>query len=99
MPECLNTLEVLGAGSWEAWGQLNKACAMGGEAVAQARKLSVVREILCSESLFASRHGSHSWSNERLGRPLGCLWGQQGVSVRQRGPRGSPIWLQESQAQ
>lgn len=86
-------------GLWETWAQLNKACAVGTEetqAVAQVRKLSVVGEVLCSESLFAARHRPHSWSSEGLGRPLSCLWGQQGVSLKQRGPRESPIWLQDS---
>lgn len=45
MRECLNILEVLGAGTW---GPLNKTSAVGGEenqAGAQARKLSMAKEV------------------------------------------------------
>lgn len=70
----MNILEALGAGSVETWAQLNKACAVRAEETQeQVRKLLVVREVLCSESLFTARHRPHSWGSEALGRPLSCL--------------------------
>lgn len=89
-------------GLWETWGQLSKASTVRGEetrAVAQARKLSVVREVLCSETLFAARHRPHSWSSEGLGRPLSCLQGQQGVSLSKEVQGRAPSGCRRASAQ
>lgn len=90
---------------WETWGQLDKTLAVVGEetlAVAQARKLSVVRGFWDLRVCLKLVTGLTAGEMSGLGRHLSGLWGQQDFSMKQRGGRESQApgstWLQESQS-
>lgn len=104
-PDCLGIPRVLGAGSVGNMGQLDKSSAVAGEetpAIAQARKLSGVREVPCSKSLFAADHRPHSWRTEWTWKaselPTGTAGFQHEVERSKGGPSSDSTWLQDSQS-